>query len=129
MRRAAWAGCLYFVIGFLAGFMLGVLRVLVLAPRLGTTGAVLIELPVILLIAWVTCRSLTTRLRVPPEPGARLIMGALAFALLLVAESLLARVLGRGTNDLFEDLSTTPGLLGLAGQMVFALLPCLQLLR
>lgn len=100
-----------------------------MAPRLGTTGAVLIELPVILLIAWVACRSLTTRLRVPPEPGARLIMGALAFALLLVAESLLARVLGRGTNDIFEDLSTTPGLLGLAGQVVFALLPSLQLLR
>jgi len=46
-----------------------------------------------------------------------------------VAESLLARVLGRGTNDIFEDLSTTPGLLGLAGQVIFALLPSLQLLR
>jgi len=59
----------------------------------------------------------------------RVLFAIAAFALLLVAESLLARVLGRGTNDIFEDLSTTPGLLGLAGQVVFALLPCLQLLR
>ena len=114
MRRAAWAGCLYFVIGFLAGFMLGVLRVLVLAPRLGTTGAVLIELPVILLIAWVACRSLTTRLRVPPEPGARLIMGALAFALLLVAEfcshgySAVARTTSSRTSRPRRDCSAWP---------------------
>ena len=71
MRRAASAGCLYFVVGFLVGLVLGVFRVLLLAPRLGTTGAVLIELPVILPIAWFACRSLTTSLDVPPEPGAR----------------------------------------------------------
>ena len=65
----------------------------------------------------------------PPEPGARLVMGALAFALLLAMEFLLARVLGRSTNDILADLSTTPGLLGLTGQVLFALLPSLQLLR
>ena len=38
-------------------------------------------------------------------------------------------VLGGSTNDIFADLSTTPGLPGLAGQLLFALLPSLQLLR
>src|SRR4051794_26905215 len=122
MRRATSAGALYFAIVFLAGFALGVLRVSVLVPRLGATRAVLIELPVILLVAWFAFCSLTARFSVPPAPVARLTMGALAFALLLIADILLARVFGRSTSDIFADLSTASGLLGLAGQILFALL-------
>ncbi len=127
MRQAILGGWFYFLAAFTAGFALGVIRVLILEPRLGATAAVLIELPAILLVAWFACRFLTTRLDVPAEASARVVMGISALAFLLVAEFLLARGLGRSTNDIREELSTPPGLLGFAGQILFALLPQMQL--
>lgn len=56
MMRAALAGLAYFTLVFAAGFGLGTLRVLALAPILGEGGAVLLELPIILAIAWMACR-------------------------------------------------------------------------
>lgn len=50
--RALKAGAIYFVAVFTLGFCLGVLRTLVLVPRLGETLAVLAELPVILAASW-----------------------------------------------------------------------------
>jgi subtilisin len=55
MTNAFKAGAAYFAVVFMAGFMLGVLRVVVLVPRFGETAAVLAELPVILLISWIVC--------------------------------------------------------------------------
>ncbi len=53
--RAVLAGVLYFGLVFALGFILGTLRVLVLEPRLGSTGAVLLELPVMLAASWLLC--------------------------------------------------------------------------
>jgi hypothetical protein len=43
--QAAKAGLVYVSAVFPAGFALGVLRVLLVAPRMGEVGAVLLELP------------------------------------------------------------------------------------
>jgi hypothetical protein len=48
MVVSAWAGALYALLVFLIGFILGTIRVLLIAPRLGETIAVLLETPVIL---------------------------------------------------------------------------------
>jgi hypothetical protein len=123
MRSAALAGCLYFALVFAAGVALGVPRALVLAPRTGPLAAVLLELPLILAVAWLVCGRLLARLAVPGDPAARALMGGLAFALLIGAELLLALASGGTAAGFLAGLATPAGLLGLAGQAAFALLP------
>lgn len=127
-KTAGIAGLAYFAIVFAAGFALGVLRVLVLVPHLGETLAVIIEGPVILAVSWLVCRSLITRLLVPRRATARLVMGATAFGLLMVAEAGLSMIgFGRSVTEHLGHYQTTPGLLGLLGQIAFALFPVIQL--
>jgi hypothetical protein len=123
--RAARAGLLYFLVAFAAGFALGTARVLLVAPALGETAAVLLELPVMLAIAWVACRRLAAP--VPATAAARLTMGVVALALLAGAETLLGIGLGRPLAAQLAALGTPPGALGLAGQVAFGLLPTVQL--
>lgn len=137
-RRTAYvvmaAGLAYFALTFAAGFALGVVRVLVVLPRLsptlGETTAVLLELPVILTIAWWVCRWLVSRFEVPPSAPARLLMGALAFSLLLGAEMVLGALgFGRTASDQLQSFLHLPGFLGLLGQLAFAAFPLIQLTR
>lgn len=124
MPSAARAGIFYFVIVFAAGILLGVLRVTVLLPRMGELPAVALELPIILLISWIVCRWLVARFSVPATPSHRAAMGALAFALLMLAElGLSTLVFGWPWPEYLAHYQTEPGLLGLSGQIVFALMP------
>ena len=52
MFRATKAGALYAIIVFVIGFILGTIRVLLVAPRLGETTAVIIEAPIMLAASW-----------------------------------------------------------------------------
>ena len=60
--QATGAGALYAIIVFVIGFILGTIRVLLVAPRLGETIAVIIEAPVILTASWFVCRWCVKRL-------------------------------------------------------------------
>lgn len=127
MTRAILAGLAYFGVVFAAGFALGTLRVLVLAPKLGESTAVLVELPIILAVSWVACRWLIARLRVPKMLTDRLVMGGLAFAVLLGAEigvSVLG--FGRTLSAHLQQYQQLPTLIGLAGQVLFASFPIAQ---
>lgn len=122
--RALAAGVLYFLTVFALGFALGVLRVLCIEPRLGSVGAVLFELPVMLSASWIVCGWLVRWLRLSPAIVDRLIMGGVAFALLMIAE-LAVSVLAFGRTPA-EHLSTyrsLSALLGLAAQLAFAAMP------
>ncbi len=124
MGRGLRAGIAYFGIVFAAGFVLGTLRVLVLAPALGATGAVAAELPVMLILAWIACRRLVAGFAVPETAAARAAMGGSAFMLLLAAETLLgALAFGRPVAAQIAELGTAHGALGLAGQIAFGLMP------
>ena len=79
------AGAFYFAVVFGAGFLLGTVRVLIVVPRLGARVAELIELPVMLLVTIVSAKWIVRLLAVNSN-SSRLAMGALALALLLVAE-------------------------------------------
>lgn len=132
-RNAAVAGLMYFALLSVVGFALGTVRVFVLLPRLdmalGETIAVLIELPIILTISWVFCRWLVERFTVVEEMGPRLLMGGLAFALLLSAEFLLGSIgFGRTLSEQLPRYRNLPELLGLAGQLAFAAFPLVQAL-
>jgi ABC-type uncharacterized transport system permease subunit len=80
------AGVLYFAVVFGAGFILGPIRILWIAPRLGTRMAELLEMPIMLAITIVTARWIVRRLAVPATPSSRLGMGSIALSLLLIAE-------------------------------------------
>lgn len=124
------AGLAYFAIVFAAGFALGTIRVLLIVPAVGETVAVLIETPVILTISWLACAFVVRRLSVPARLEDRVVMGVVAFALLMIAEVGVAWLLGRRSFAAYlAHYATLPGALGLAGQLVFAAFPWLQMRR
>jgi hypothetical protein len=117
----------YFLIVFVAGFVLGTLRTLIIAPHTGELAAVAIELPVILAVSWWACGVVVHRLKPAREILSRLVMGIIALALLLLAEGALSITLGSLTLSQHLALyTTTPVLLGLIGQLAFALFPLLR---
>ena len=127
LRTAAIAGLAYVAIAFAAGFALGVLRVTLLAPRLGETTAVLIELPLMLALSWLACRWVIARFGVPATLTARATMGGLAFVILLLAEAALGTFgLGRTLAEHLASYQNLPERLGLAAQISFGLFPLLQ---
>lgn len=81
-------GLAYFALVFAAGWVLGPLRVLWVAPRVGPTAAVLLEAPVMAGVMILAARFTVRRFAVPRASGSRLGMGAVALALLLAAELL-----------------------------------------
>jgi hypothetical protein len=127
MTHAVYSGVFYFAAVFAAGFALGVVRVIALEPRFGPVAAVLLELPIILAISWVACGVVLRRLRTDPRLSARLIMGAVAFLLLIAAEIALGVVAsGRSISAQLDEMLRPSGLLGLFGQALFAVFPILR---
>ena len=124
MRKALIAGAVYFAVVFALGFLMGVLRVLVMAPRLGEVGGLMLELPVMLTASWLACGWLMSRFGVGPRPGGRATMSGVALVLLLIAEPAGAMILfGRSPGDLLGTYRTPAALLGLASQVAFVLFP------
>jgi hypothetical protein len=115
------AGLAYFATVFAVGFALGTLRVLVVVPRVGEMAGLLIELPIMLLVSWVVCGWLLKRFSVQNKPSRGLLMGAVAFALLMVAELWVSVfAFGRSLAEHFESYRSLNAILGLAAQVAFA---------
>ncbi len=130
MSAVIKAALAYVALVFGLGFVLGTARVLLIIPRIGATAAVLLELPVVLAASWVVAGWCIRRFAVPPHAGARLAMGACAFAVLMVAELLLATLLfGQTAAQHFATYRHVPGALGLTGQLGFAVIPALRRIR
>ncbi len=121
--RLASAGLAYWAVVFALGFVLGTIRVLWLAPLVGVVPATLIELPVMLTASWLAAGWLVRRFAIMRGSEA-LVMGGLAFGLLMAAECALAvGLMGQTPAQWLADLRQPHALLGLAGQLVFALIP------
>lgn len=118
------AGGVYCAIVFLAGFALGALRTLAIAPLLGEAIAVLLEAPVILTISWFVAIWCVARFKIPAEPRARLAMGGVAFALLMLAELGVAVIFfHRSVAEHLAGYQTAAGAIGLTAQVAFAGVP------
>jgi hypothetical protein len=127
MRRAIAAGALYFLLIFLLGMTLGTVRVLLIEPRVGALASVLIELPFILAASWYVCGRLIRYLAVPAALSSRAAMGGLAFLLLMGAELGLSLFAVGGTvRDHFANYGQAAPLVGLLGQLAFAVFPLLR---
>lgn len=126
LRASLW----YFSLVFGAGFVLGTIRVLWLVPRVGVRAAELLEAPVMLVAIVVCARWVMGRFAHPPGWRHRLLIGALALALLLAAEFTL--VLGLRGMSLGAYLASRDPVAGTAyGVMLlaFALMPLLVVRR
>jgi len=122
--RALGAGAVYFALVFGAGFVLGALRVLFVAPRLGARAAELIEAPLMLAVTFLAARWTVWRLAVPPAWAARLYMGGIALALLLALEfTLVLGLRGLSLREYFAALDPVSGTVYYALLVVFALMP------
>ncbi|MDB5673995.1 MAG: putative rane protein [Sphingomonas bacterium] len=127
MAQIIKAALAYFVIVFGLGFALGALRVLVIIPHIGETAAVLLELPVMLAASWVAAGWCVRHFAVPVDVPARLAVGVLAFALVMVAELALAVLLfGQSPAQHVETYRHFAGVAGLAAQLAYALFPVLR---
>lgn len=123
------AGALYFVLVFAGGFVLGTLRVAFVAPALGAVIAVALEMPLILTIAWLTARAIIARLAIASSALPRLVMGGSAFTLLMTAEYVgSVALVGMSGAAYLAEMTTHAGLIGLTGQILFALVPSAQML-
>ena len=100
LLRAAAAGGAYFALVFAAGFLLSSIRVLIIIPRSGEAVVVGLELLIMLAVSWIVCRRLIGRIDVAAMLTPRLIMGGLAFAILMLAElGVSTQVLGRSVSE------------------------------
>jgi hypothetical protein len=84
--RIVRAAMLYFALVFGVGFVLGFVRVLWVAPRLGERVAELAEAPIMVLVTVLAARAVVRRLAAPSTAGQRLAIGLVALGALLVAE-------------------------------------------
>lgn len=127
LLRPAAAGGLYAISVFSLGFVLGTIRVLILVPRIGPTLAVLAETPVMLGASWWVSSECIARLQIDRTVAARLVMGLVAFTVLMAAETTLAVILfGRSVTGYLLSLTVMPGVIGLAAQIAFAGFPLVQ---
>jgi len=114
----------YGSIVFAAGFALGAVRVLFLAPKLGATMAVLLETPAILGISWEVARWCIVRYGVAADASAGGLMGSIAFAILMLCELATAvLVFQRTPGEFLQSHASVPGAIGLAAQVAFAVFP------
>lgn len=116
-------GLRYFAGVFAVGFLLGTIRTLWLAAAIGEVAAVAVELPIMVGVSWWWCRHLLTGRAA--GWGERAAMGGTAFLWLMLAELALSLAFGRTLAAHLGAMLAPAGLLGLAGQLVFAGLPVL----
>ena len=121
--QIALAALTYWAAVFAFAFVLGIGRTLWLAPQIGALAAVLCEVPLTLAASWWAARRLTARFGIASR-GEALGMGLIAFVLLMAAEVTLARILsGLSPAQWLRAQTSAAGAAGLAGQVLFALMP------
>ncbi len=126
MTQALKSGALYFALVFATGFVLGTVRTLWIAPRIGARAAELIEAPVMLAVSAVGARWIVRRLRVPNTASRRLGMGIIGLVLLVLAE--FALVLWLRGLPIRQYLATRDPVLGTVyyfSLAIFAAMPML----
>lgn len=112
----------YFIAVFTLAFAMGVARTLVIAPLVGPTVAVCIEIPILLIASWFLARHLMSERRFALSD--RIAIGGVAFALTMANEALLAGLIRDQSVIAWAAVVLSPlGLVGLAGQLGFAAMP------
>jgi hypothetical protein len=119
--RAVSVGLVYFLLVFAAGFGLGIVRTLVLVPRVGPLIATLIEAPVMLGIGYAACHLVLRRW--PVQTGRWPMVPVFPILLALFEWQLGLWLFGIAAAQQWANLATPVGLVGLSAQTLVALVP------
>ena len=123
MVRTLKAGLVYFALVFAAGFLLGLVRVPLLVPRLGVRFAELLEMPLMLLVIVCSARYVVRRYRPLSRPSC-LLVGVVALSLLAATELLFAALLqGQTPAQYVASRDPVSGAVYLAMLLLFAAMP------
>ncbi|HRK19530.1 MAG TPA: hypothetical protein PK970_11280 [Hyphomicrobiaceae bacterium] len=126
MMQVVVAAIAYFVLIFGAGFCLGAVRELAVRPALGATVGIIIEVPLMLAIAWGAAGFVSRRFSLRGR-GEAIATGVGAFVILIAAEMMLFSALsGRPALELTGEWATVGGMIGLAAQVLSAAFPALR---
>jgi hypothetical protein len=121
------AGAAYTLATYAFAFGVGALRVLLVAPRVGPTLAVLLEAPIVLAAAWQLARWSLRAFAVADDLAVRLAMAAFSFALLMTLEAAVGAVaFGQSLAAQVRAFKSAAGIIGLAAQLCFACIPLAQ---
>ncbi|ACD89330.1 MAG: hypothetical protein HGA57_08445 [Chlorobium limicola] len=130
MLKTIQAGLAYFAIVLGTGFLLGVVRVPFLVPRIGERWAELAEMPIMAAVIYFAAGFILRRFPEVGSPGKSLIVGFLALALSVAAEVALATVLqDRTLAEFIASRDKVSGSVYLALLLVFAVMPRLHFSR
>jgi hypothetical protein len=117
---------LYFALVLGTGFVLGMVRVPFLVPRLGERYAELLEMPFMFVAIVLAARYVVRRFDLPARLSVRLQVGFAALAMSVLAELLLATVLqGRSLAQFIASRDPVSGSVYLVMLLLFALMPAI----
>ena len=106
--------------------MFGIVRQLLLVPKIGATYAVLIEMPVILSVAYFVARWINHKFNPAPTFRQRLAIGGIGFTCLMIAEVCLSNLFRGWTFETWLGHFATPdGAISLTMFVLFAFIPVL----
>lgn len=127
-RSILRAGLLYFALVVGAGFVLGMIRVPLLVPRLGERWAELAEMPIMAVVIYGSAGYLLRRFPAICTPGRSLLAGLFALALSVAAELGLAMLLqDRTLSEFVRSRDKVSGLVYVLLLLVFAVMPRFRL--
>jgi hypothetical protein len=122
MHTVVKAAMAYTLPVFAAAFVIGALRVTLIAPQTGPLIAVALEVPLVLTLSWFVAGRVQTRWPDSSRPA----LALLAFAILMLLELATALAFGQTPGQFLTAMTTPAGALGLAGQIGFALIPLVR---
>lgn len=116
-------GTVYFALVFSVGFLLGIVRVLLLEPRLGERWAELAEMPLMLLAIVLSARFIVRRFPAS-QRASYLVSGGVALLLLVLVEfSVVLGIRGLTIAQYFSERDPIAGGVYALMLMVFAAMP------
>lgn len=118
------AAMLYFAVTYTAGFAFGSLREMFVMPRFGQLTATLIEAPLMLAATYFAAQWILGRFEMPPSSGDRLLIGGIAFLILMIAEVVFSGFMrGWSVEAWVAHFKTPDGAISLAMFVLFGLMP------
>lgn len=128
MSKTIQAGLAYFAMVLGAGFLLGMIRIPFLVPRIGERWAELAEMPIMAMVIYLAAGVILRRFPEIGSPSRSLIASLLALALMVAAElALVSVVQGMPLMEFIASRDVVSGSVYLVLLLVFAVMPRLRL--